>query len=90
MGLRSNFSIYDSADSQRLIGLVARELDLDPKKYPPRGLAAQISNLKNELIDEETNASRVGEGSPAERNLAEVYTGYQRRCARPTRSTSTT
>ncbi|MCE0536737.1 DNA helicase PcrA [Kineosporia rhizophila] len=79
VGLRSNFSIYDSADSQRLIGLVARELDLDPKKYPPRGLAAQISNLKNELVDEETNSHRIGEGNPAERNLAEVYTGYQRR-----------
>ncbi len=79
VGLRSNFSIYDSADSQRLIGLVSRELDLDPKKFPPRGLAAQISNLKNELIDEETNAHKVGDGSPAERNLAEVYTGYQRR-----------
>ncbi|MBT0767923.1 DNA helicase PcrA [Kineosporia sp. J2-2] len=79
VGLRSNFSIYDSADSQRLIGLVARELDLDPKKFPPRGLAAQISNLKNELIDEETNASRVSESNPAERTLADVYTGYQRR-----------
>lgn len=79
VGLRSNFSIYDSADSQRLIGLVARELDLDPKKFPPRGLAAQISNLKNELIDEETNANQVGDSNPAERSLAEVYTGYQRR-----------
>ncbi|GAB3237604.1 DNA helicase PcrA [Kineosporia babensis] len=79
VGLRSNFSIYDSADSQRLIGLVARELDLDPKKYSPRSLGAQISNLKNELIDEETNASRVSDSNPAERNLAEVYTGYQRR-----------
>jgi len=79
VGLRSNFSIYDSADSQRLIGLVARELDLDPKRYPPRGLGAQVSNLKNELIDEETNAQQVGEGNPAQRVLADVYTGYQRR-----------
>ncbi|GLY27776.1 DNA helicase PcrA [Kineosporia sp. NBRC 101731] len=79
VGLKSNFSIYDSADSQRLIGLVARELDLDPKKFPPRGLAAQISNLKNELIDEETNSGRVSESNPGERVLADVYTGYQRR-----------
>ena len=79
VGLRSNFSIYDSADSQRLMSLVCRELDLDPKRYPPRSFSAQVSNLKNELVDEEENAARVGEGSHAERMLAEAYTGYQRR-----------
>ncbi|MGO1935377.1 MAG: UvrD-helicase domain-containing protein, partial [Cellulosimicrobium funkei] len=50
LGLRSSFSIYDAADSQRLITLVTRELDLDPKKYPARSLANKISDLKNELI----------------------------------------
>jgi DNA helicase-2/ATP-dependent DNA helicase PcrA len=79
VGLRSNFSIYDSADSQRLMSLVCRELDLDPKRYPPRSFSAQVSNLKNELIDEEANAANVGEGSHAQRMLAEAYTGYQRR-----------
>jgi DNA helicase-2/ATP-dependent DNA helicase PcrA len=79
VGLRSNFSIYDSADSQRLMSLVCRELDLDPKRYPPRSFSAQVSNLKNELVDEEENASRVEEGAPAARMLADAYTGYQRR-----------
>jgi DNA helicase II / ATP-dependent DNA helicase PcrA len=79
VGLRSNFSIYDSADSQRLMSLVCRELDLDPKRYPPRSFSAQVSNLKNELVDEEENARRSGEGTHAERMLAEAYTGYQRR-----------
>jgi DNA helicase-2/ATP-dependent DNA helicase PcrA len=79
VGLRSNFSIYDSADSQRLMSLVCRELDLDPKRYPPRSFSAQVSNLKNELVDEEAHAAKVGEGSHAERMLAEAYTGYQRR-----------
>jgi DNA helicase II / ATP-dependent DNA helicase PcrA len=46
-GLKSTFSIYDADDSRRLMQLVARELDLDPKRYPARGLAAQVSNLKN-------------------------------------------
>src|SRR5215216_3601054 len=50
-GLKSTFSIYDQDDSRRLMQLVARELDLDPKRYPARGLAAQVSNLKNELVD---------------------------------------
>jgi DNA helicase-2/ATP-dependent DNA helicase PcrA len=79
VGLRSNFSIYDSADSQRLMSLVCRELDLDPKRYPPRSFSAQVSNLKNELIDEEANAAKSVDGSHAERMLAEAYSGYQRR-----------
>src|ERR687890_782116 len=54
VGLKSSFSIYDAADSQRLMALVCRELDLDPKRYPPRSFSAQVSNLKNELVDHET------------------------------------
>ncbi len=79
VGLKSSFSIYDAADSQRLMALVLRELDLDPKRYPPRAFSAQVSNLKNELVDEETFASRVGEAEHAQRMLSEAYTMYQRR-----------
>ncbi|WP_277208746.1 UvrD-helicase domain-containing protein [Isoptericola croceus] len=60
LGLRSSFSIYDAADSQRLITLVCRELDLDTKKYPARSLAHKISDLKNELIDPDTYAEQSG------------------------------
>lgn len=76
-GLKSTFSIYDADDSRRLMQLVARELDLDPKRYPARGLATQVSNLKNELIDPEEFAGRAA--GPNERALAEAYTLYQRR-----------
>ena len=79
VGLKSTFSIYDAADSQRLMALVMRDLDLDPKRYPPRSFSHQVSNLKNELVDEETFASRVTEGTHQERMLAEAYTEYQRR-----------
>lgn len=79
VGLKSSFSIYDAADSQRLMSMVMRDMDLDPKRYPPRGFSAQVSNLKNELVDEETFAGRVGDGSHADRMLAEAYTAYQRR-----------
>ncbi|SCL40987.1 DNA helicase-2 / ATP-dependent DNA helicase PcrA [Micromonospora pallida] len=75
--LKSTFSIYDADDSRRLMQLVARELDLDPKRYPARGLAAQVSNLKNELVDPEAFADRAK--GPNERALAEAYTLYQRR-----------
>src|SRR5882724_2997006 len=56
-GLKSTFSIYDADDSRRLMQIVARELDLDPKRFPARSLAAQVSNLKNELIEPETFAA---------------------------------
>jgi DNA helicase-2/ATP-dependent DNA helicase PcrA len=79
VGLRSNFTIYDAADSQRLMALVCRELDLDPKRYPPRAFSAQVSNLKNELVDEETHASQSREGTHHQRMLAQAYTGYQQR-----------
>jgi DNA helicase-2/ATP-dependent DNA helicase PcrA len=79
VGLKSTFSIYDAADSQRMMALVLRDLDLDPKRYPPRSFSHQVSNLKNELVDEETFASRVTEGTHQERMLAEAYTEYQRR-----------
>ncbi|ANC31072.1 UvrD-helicase domain-containing protein [Isoptericola dokdonensis] len=65
LGLRSSFSIYDAADSQRLITLVCRELDLDIKKYPPRSLANKISDLKNELVDPDAYAQRSASDVPA-------------------------
>jgi DNA helicase II / ATP-dependent DNA helicase PcrA len=76
-GYPSNFSIYDSADSQRLMTLVCRELELDARQYPPKSMAAQVSNLKNELVDYESFASQAR--GAKERVLAEAYTEYQRR-----------
>src|SRR5690242_3437382 len=76
-GLKSTFSIYDADDSRRLMQLVGRELDLDPKKYPARRLAAEVSNLKNELVD--PVAFTDGAKGPDQRLLAEAYTLYQRR-----------
>src|SRR5262245_2581913 len=76
-GYPSSFSIYDQADSQRLMALVCRELDLDSKHHPPKAMVAQVSNLKNELIDHETFAARA-EGY-REQALAEAYGEYQRR-----------
>jgi DNA helicase-2/ATP-dependent DNA helicase PcrA len=77
LDLGSSFSIYDADDTRRLIGQVARDLDLDVKRYPARGLAAQISNLKNELLDASDAADRAG--NDYERRVAEVYGVYQRR-----------
>jgi DNA helicase-2/ATP-dependent DNA helicase PcrA len=76
-GYPSNFSIYDTADSQRLMAMVCRELELDARQYPPKAMATQVSGLKNELVDYETFAARAQ--SARERALAEAYREYQRR-----------
>jgi DNA helicase II / ATP-dependent DNA helicase PcrA len=76
-GYPSSFSVYDQADSQRLMALTCRELDLDAKQYPPKALAAQVSNLKNELIDHETFAASAK--TARDKVLAEAYAEYQRR-----------
>ncbi|MCQ4212499.1 DNA helicase PcrA [Streptomyces longispororuber] len=77
LGFTSSFSIYDAADSKRLMALVCRDLDLDPKKFPPKSFSAKISNLKNELIDEEDFAATAADGF--EKTLAQAYAMYQSR-----------
>ncbi len=77
LGVRSSFTIYDAADSQRLVQMVATDLDLDTKRTSARVLAAHISNLKNELIDPATAAERAD--SDLAKVVAEVYSGYQSR-----------
>ncbi|MFJ4170163.1 DNA helicase PcrA [Paenarthrobacter sp. NPDC089714] len=79
VGLNSNFSIYDSADSLRLITLVAKNLDLDPKKFPPKAIQHKISALKNELIDDDSFASSANYNEPFETAVAEVFKGYTQR-----------
>ncbi|MGV8965731.1 MAG: DNA helicase PcrA [Cellulomonas sp.] len=81
LGLRSSFSIYDSADSLKLMTMVARELDLDTKRYPPKALISKISALKDELIDPETFARDAGTAADAagefDAVLAQAYARYQ-------------
>jgi DNA helicase II / ATP-dependent DNA helicase PcrA len=76
-GYPSSFSIYDQADSQRLMTLVCRELDLDVKYHPPKAMANQVSSLKNDLVDYETLAAKAT--GYREKALAEAYAEYQRR-----------
>ncbi len=76
-GIKKNFSIYDDTDSKRLMTLVCRDLELDPKRYPVRAVMTWMSNMKNELVDHETAATRVG--GTNEEPYAEAYAEYQRR-----------
>ena len=77
LGMRSGFTIYDAADSQRLVQMVANDLDIDTKKTSAKALANQISTLKNELIDPDTALDRAD--SDLAKLVARVYESYQSR-----------
>jgi DNA helicase-2/ATP-dependent DNA helicase PcrA len=77
LGYRSNFTIYDQADQVRLVKLCLEELDRDPKRFVPRGIHAQISMAKNQLILPEAYKARVS--SFYDQTVADVYELYQRR-----------
>ncbi len=79
LGYSNNFTIYDSSDSQRLIALVAKDLNLDPKRYPPRQFAATISNAKNELLGPADYLNSTS--NQYEQVVADVYGLYQKRLA---------
>jgi DNA helicase-2/ATP-dependent DNA helicase PcrA len=76
-GLKSNFSIYDAADSKRLMTLVLKDLELDPRRYQPGAVLNWVSDHKNELRDPEEAAREARNGF--EEAYAAAYTAYQRR-----------
>ena len=77
LGYRSNFTIYDQADQVRLVKACLEELDRDPKRFVPRGIHAQISRSKNQLVSADEYAARVA--SFYDQTVADVYQLYQRR-----------
>jgi DNA helicase-2/ATP-dependent DNA helicase PcrA len=77
LGYRSNFTIYDQADQVRLVKQCLEELERDPKRFVPRGIHAQISMAKNQLIGTEEYKARVA--SFYDQTVADAYALYQRR-----------
>jgi DNA helicase-2/ATP-dependent DNA helicase PcrA len=77
LGMRSSFSIYDQSDAVRLTGYILRDLNLDPKRLPPRQVHAAISAAKNDLISPTEMLERAL--TPYDKKLAEVFAEYQKR-----------
>jgi DNA helicase-2/ATP-dependent DNA helicase PcrA len=77
LGYRSAFSIYDEGDSLRLTEMCVRDLDLDPKRFPPRRIRAEVSSAKDRLVDFET--FRTETGGFYHEQVADVYRLYQQR-----------
>jgi DNA helicase-2/ATP-dependent DNA helicase PcrA len=94
IGLRSGFSIYDSADSERLVKIIGGELNIDLKRYTPRAILSRISDYKNNLQTWQTQlkeyapdykpgqrGQQVGRFGNVEELYAVVYAEYQHRLA---------
>ena len=77
-GLSSSFTIYDAQDSQRLIQMVLKAMDVDIKRFTPKMVAARISDAKNELIGPARYAETAGK-DPVSRIVADAYVEYDKR-----------
>jgi DNA helicase-2/ATP-dependent DNA helicase PcrA len=76
LGYTRQFTIYDTADSRRLIRRCLDELGIDPKRFTPASIGSQISDAKNKLRDADAYAQLVG--SYFEQTVADVYRSYER------------
>lgn len=91
IGLTSGFSIYDTADCERLVKLISGDLNIDTKRYTPRMLLGKISDCKNSLISWQDQLKSVNcDYKPGQRGyqvsagdvdelVAVVYAEYQHR-----------
>ncbi|HZJ29605.1 MAG TPA: UvrD-helicase domain-containing protein, partial [Solirubrobacterales bacterium] len=77
LGYSRSFTIYDEADSLRMIKRCMEESGIDPKRFPPRSIRAGISGAKNQLIDSDDLGRDPG--SEYEHSVAEIYRLYERR-----------
>ena len=77
LGYSNSFTIYDASDSLRLITLVMKDMNLDPKRYNSRAIAGLISDAKNELMGPADFAQTVK--NQFDEIVAEVFTHYQKR-----------
>ena len=77
LGYKRAFTIYDEADSVRMVKRCLEELELDPKRYPPRSMKAAISAAKNQLTDAADYATTAA--TDREQAIADVYNLYERR-----------
>ena len=80
LGYTSRFTIYDQADQVRVVKTILEEEGFDPKRFVPRGIHAQISAAKNQLVGPDQFRARVA--SFYDQTVADVYERYQKRLHR--------
>ena len=77
LGVPSNFTIYDDGDTERLIAGISRDMNVDPKRYPPKAIASAIGKAKDRVIGADEFAGMAS--SLYEETVAQIYTEYERR-----------
>lgn len=84
LGYPSNFTIYDTQDSVRLITAIVKEMNLDKDVYKPKQIFSRISSYKNNLITVKAyfNNPELVEADAMSKKprLGEVYKNYVDRC----------
>ncbi|WP_025125132.1 ATP-dependent helicase [Myroides odoratimimus] len=84
LGYPSNFTIYDSQDSQRLIGQIIKEMQLDKDIYKPKEILSRISSYKNSLVTVKAyfNNPELQEADAMSKRprIGEIYNNYVERC----------
>lgn len=84
LGFTSNFTIYDSADSQSLIKSIVKDMHLDPQTYKPNEVLSRISSAKNNLITAQSYANNAGlqqaDRQARKPAIVDIYRTYAQRC----------
>ncbi len=78
LGYERGFSIYDAGDARSAVEIIMKELNLDPKRLPPRSVSAAISAAKNESVNAARYFDRYGD-DPFHRRVAEIFAQYEKR-----------
>jgi DNA helicase-2/ATP-dependent DNA helicase PcrA len=77
VGVPSNFTIYDDGDTERLIAGIERDMNVDPKRFPPKAMAAAIGKAKDRVLGPAELAEAAS--SLYEETVARIYTVYEQR-----------
>ncbi len=78
LGYDRSFTIYDTADSERVIKEILKDRNLDEKIFPPRSVLGMFSKAKDKLRSPEDFAFDAGDDYRMKR-IAELYAEYQKR-----------
>jgi ATP-dependent DNA helicase UvrD/PcrA len=77
VGVPSNFTIYDDGDTERLIASISRDMDIDPKRFPAKAVAAAVGKAKDRVLG--PNAFAEMASSFYEETIARLYAAYEQR-----------
>ena len=80
IGLDPSFSIYDDEDQMKLVKQAMEQVDVDPKRYPPRAVHGAISRAKSVLLD--AHGLSLNHQGYFEEQAAKVYQRYEELLAR--------